>query len=166
LERLRKAYEDLRIAIDFKKQVAEPRALDRFKDSITQYVEEVSGLLDAGADAFLTTALEERLRAFNAFVAVSKDANEVSRRTVLAYRLPWASLSDVHEVRGKMAKMLGGSRISASVWGVGLEILPDALLGAPLASRDFEKEMLSAVGELKQLIKEVTLGAQQPPRGA
>lgn len=69
-------------------------------------------LFARGADAFLTAALDERLRAFNVFLRASMDAKEPILNVVFGYNLNLlGKFSTVHdftsEARGRWARTLG-----------------------------------------------------------
>ena len=168
LEGLRRGYEGFRVSVDFDSECADEAAMELFRTCIDEYLSGIRTLMDRGADAFLTNALEEQLRSFTSFVDSSRDATEVARRAVLGYSMSLAGFfatadSVERKLSGRAARLFGTPGFSVSLGGIGFEYNAAAVLSAPLCTRAFEKELLTTVAKLKYLIKEVTLGAQSPP---
>ncbi len=91
LEDLRVAYEDFRRSMKLctadtaKEGVGADQ--ERFLKAIDEYETAVGNLLARGADAFLTTALDENFRSFNSFLYACRAAREPVYRKNLQYSL-------------------------------------------------------------------------------
>jgi hypothetical protein len=122
-------------------------------------------LSDRGAEAFLTTALEEELISFTTFLRKSLKATEVVRTAVLEMGLSvpliGASLTTRKELVGLPADWAGD--LNLNVPGVKMTSRVEKLVAAPLLSEAFEQRMVADLTRLKAFIKEVTLGAHYGP---
>ena len=126
----------------------------------------MSDLLDRGADAFLTTAFDERLQNFNGFIRHSLWATEPLWQ-VVQYSLSVPGATAIPTGRTYMtttryqparAGPLGNFRFN--FFGTALEYRTKELAAAPLSSEEFGIHISSEIPALKFLIKEVTLGSQ------
>lgn len=166
LGKLSDQYQNLRKEIDPKTRAVNAERHKQFEQACSEYDKQISNLLERGADAFLTTEFEERLRSFNSFLRASLAAAKPIVRIVMHYslRLPgMASISTEHsvasQVEGKLARSLYGQGISFDFWGIGFAYQARELLAAPTTSKEFEGRISEDIPALKFLIKEVTLGA-------
>jgi hypothetical protein len=126
----------------------------------------MTNLYSKGADAFLITELDEKLRLFNNFIKDSIDATELVRNVVLSYKLKIPGLTSLAAeksqkipLKGRAARVIRSTKISLGFLGSGITYRAEKVLAASLISREFEERMITDVTELKFLIKEVTLGA-------
>jgi hypothetical protein len=144
----------------------EAQAEARFREACDAYESSINELFEKGADAFLTTQLEERLVSFNSFLRASLKADEEIAIAVLTYEMalpvaPWISTarSIKKELRGKWAQRFGSNSMSLRVLGAGMYLDTTETVAAPLTSDAFERRFSIDVTAIKYLIKEVTLGA-------
>ena len=70
------AYLAVRQQIDFKARRVAPTAQKAFEDACDSYLRVIDDLFSRGADAFLTSATELRLRSFSSFLRSSRNAKE------------------------------------------------------------------------------------------
>ena len=165
--------EELRLAYDnFLRNLDENRNPDSktdndFRAAIDDYLATVHDMIQSGADAFLTTALDEHLRSFNGFLAASCNAAEPERRISFGYSLALPGSISMSKdgkitkvVKGKTASMFNLGKISFGVVGLGFTYESEELIAAPINSADFEQQILADIPALKLFVKEVTLGAQ------
>ena len=171
-------YFEFRLHIDTKTRGTSDQALARFHKACAAFDRRVDELMDQGADAFITTALEERLRAFRSFLKSSQDATEARVKFVYEYSFvfpsiltfPFRPMNSVfsrritRELQAEKGSFLGWKKLQFSVGLLGSRIsgLVQELVEAPLTSAEFEERIITDTSDLKFLIKEVTLGAQQP----
>jgi hypothetical protein len=159
LAELSKSYETFRASVDFDAKTVEASDLRRFKTAVRKFDTAVSDLLARAAGAFLTTELEERLESFNQFVARSLDARETKVTLVIALRAFFIEMA--HE--GVINKRFPFKSVKLHYFWIPflpkMLVREDAILQAPLTSRNFEERFIADSIILKALIKEVTLGA-------
>jgi hypothetical protein len=111
LGRLGDAYQQFRKDLDIETGTVEQESKTVFENVCNVFDKELKDLFDRGADAFLTTQLEERLRSFRLFLLNSLAANEPIVKTVLKYSLNYRFLPKFGQegfasvVRGKKARM-------------------------------------------------------------
>jgi hypothetical protein len=137
-------------------------ARDAFIRSVEGFLRETDRLTEQGADAFMTSALEERLVSFVGFLRKSLSAREVTRSVVyesrLAFGLKLASTAlSVVSIVGPLAGVAGLALSESRRM--------KRLREAPIWSPFFERHLIEELAALKALIKEVTLGTQAGPRG-
>lgn len=158
------AYDAARQAIDFGASRIDPAAQDAFENACGRYLQIIDDLFARGADAFLTTAIELRLRSLNSFLRASRTATQPIIKMVLQVRTgmfpvaPRFSSSITKEIRGRFAAELYGLTSSFSIPWFGISYSAEELIAAPLTSRQFEKRIVVDIADIKLLIKEVTLG--------
>lgn len=143
---------------------------DDFRYICSEYEKTISNLFERGADAFLTTELEERLRSFNNFLVASLETKEVVAKAVIKFRLLNTLITTPMRVSSKASSGLRGLRetimssvkfenISVGGFGLGFTYNVEEILAAPITSKEFERRISGDIPALKFLIKEVTLGA-------
>jgi len=166
LSSLNDSYRRYRTSLDERTRFVQPEDETAFRESCLVYLYELSHLYARGADAFLTSSMEERLGAFNSFLETSLRTKNVINRIIIAYgftnpffNLPRLSTTYQFEAQARSAKMLrvidAGLQVSNGVIGYRREVL-----GAPVNSIEFEQRIAGEMPILKYLIKEVTLGSQ------
>lgn len=166
LSSLNDSYRRYRTSLDERTRFVQPEDENAFRESCLVYLYELSHLYARGADAFLTSSMEERLGAFNSFLETSLRTKNVINRIIIAYdftnpvfSLPRLSTTYQFEAQARSAKMLriidAGLQVSNGVIGYRREVL-----GAPVNSIEFEQRIAGEMPILKYLIKEVTLGSQ------
>ena len=161
------AYLAVRQHIDFKAKHVDPAAQKQFEDACDSYLQIIDDLFSRGADAFLTSATELRLRSFSSFLRSSRNAKEPSVQMVFQAAssfipAPADSVYTTH-AGGKLAAKLYGSGVSVNIAGIGFSYSAKELIAAPLTSREFEKRLVEDIAKIKYLIKEVTLGTHSQP---
>lgn len=165
ITRLSNAYLALRphIPPDYTKP-ADPQ-LEVFLVQCHEYLSAMDGYFARGADAFLTSELDERVRTLNAFIRESMETDRpivrctmstenrfggmtFKTRQQLRRRSKWKMFSLVPKVDFRFSP-LGGFAMNFEM----------TVLGAPIWTEEFEAQLTSDIYLLKNLIKEVTLGA-------
>ena len=162
LSKLLKEYYEFRTYIDFPHETVDEQHERKFRQACEEYEKEVSALNERGADAFLTTELEESLRSFSNFIKASLGAQEPKLRVISSYFVPFLQFnySVATEIQGKWVKVVRRiPKVHFRSLYIGFSYLKEELLAAPLPSREFEQRILDDERALKFLIKEVTLGA-------
>lgn len=166
LEQLRLAYDAFLRKLDNDRN-PDPKTENDIRMAIDDYLNTVHKMIQKGADAFLTTTLDERLRSFNGFLTASRIASDSERRITIGYSiaLPGSfSMSRDRKItkviKGKAASRLNLGTISLNIGGLGFNYEDEELVAAPLNSMDFERRLLADIPTLKLLVKEVTLGAK------
>lgn len=139
---------------------------DEFETASLAFLDEMDSLLARGADAYLTTAIDERLNDFNNFLRGS-----LARKTLVKKRVYQASISlfglkarSGLEETAEVNTWLGRVRIptmSISTFGARLGYA-ERVLSAPIDSDEFEARFKSDVVQIKFLVKDVTLGSTAP----
>ncbi|WP_156136155.1 hypothetical protein [Delftia sp. ZNC0008] len=152
----------------FQRNPATAGATDSFRIAIDEFTRKIKQLRDSGAEAFLTNELEERLRSFTDFLHASRDATTLSRKAEIGYRVglggvTWAETS-AFSLNGGSAIWWRSPKMSISLPGVGVTYEAKVIKHAPLESAEFAKRFSGDTGEIRYLIKEVTLGGK--PREA
>lgn len=170
------AYVELRKSIDSEERTAPEEAVAIFKTACDAYLRTIDDLFARGADAFLTSATETRLRSLGAFIRDSRTAIEARTKAVFQYRVsmfPMSGLFGGSPNIQSVSKLLTGKSavhavrlrsFSLDVLGFGIGFEAAELLAAPLLSHDFEERIVSDIANIKFLIKEVTLGSQSETR--
>jgi hypothetical protein len=148
----------------FRRNSATPGAVNVLKVAIDEFRNEVQKLRDQGAEAFLTNELEDKLRSFYEFLGSSRDTTTLVRQAEIAYRvglggLSWGETSTL-TLTGRSAKWWRSPLMSVSLLGVGFTYEATVIQAAPLDSIEFFTRFAADTGELKYLIKEVTLGGK------
>ncbi len=138
--------------------------VDRFKASIKSFLVEVHELRDRGAEAFLTNELEDKLRSFIEFLRESHDATAPVVKAQLGYKIGFGVF---HIDETKYLKLVGpaalrwrSSRMTVNFAGMGVTYEANVLLAAPVSSMDFGTRFVADSGDLRFLVKEVTLGGR------
>src|ERR1700730_464754 len=168
LTKLSNAYRSFRGRINFDPPDVDDKAAATFREACHEYNRTMSDLLDRGADAFLTTALDERIQSFNGFIRESLKASEPVIKFVVGYSLSFAGLSFLttsydftSQVRGRWATRAARlGDVSFKILGSGFKYRVNELLAAPVFSKEFESRISTDIPAIKFLIKEVTLGTQ------
>jgi len=138
LTKLSAAYDMFRARIDFDANTVPEGSHNFFVGQCRNYLNTVDELFDRGADAYLTTDLDAKLREFNSFIRESTCAETTTTKNVFEAADGWLPF---------------GSRTGL---GYSREVL-----AAPLKSRTFEKKFQIELTRLKTLIKDVTLGSHE-----
>jgi hypothetical protein len=166
LSSLNDSYRRFRAGLDEGTRFVQPDAENAFRDSCNAYLSELSRLYTRGADAYLTTSMEERLASFNSFLETSLRSRRVINQIIVASNFPYSFLglprlrhTHQFEIEGRSTKMLGiidaGFQVAHQFIDYRREVL-----GAPITSIEFEQRIASEMPIIKFLIKEVTLGSQ------
>lgn len=148
----------------FNNNRSHPHTIDNFKIAIDQFRNEVQLLRDRGAEAFLTNELEDKLRSFREFLGSSRDCTTITRNAEIGFRvglggLAWAETTTIALI-GRSATWWRSPRLKLSVLGLGFTYEATVIQSAPLESIEFSTRFSTDVGEIKYLIKEVTLGGK------
>ncbi len=157
LAHLTASYRTFRSHINFDAQEAPREQIDDFRAAAAAYDDTVRELLDRGAAAFLTTALEEHLGSFNEFLRESRDATETQVAVLLSFGVSLFGTRMEAEWTRILHKRLS-RKIRINQFGFKAEIYEKQLLRAPLVTRDFEEAFVRQATFLRILIKGVTLG--------
>jgi hypothetical protein len=141
---------------------------EKFCRTYKDYMARISNLFERGADAYITSELEQPLQSFNRFLDASFNTEQVVYAMTLEYQVRIPGVIHSHgkgtlkSDKGKLAHaygmLLGRTRLSFWFMGTGFTQVPE-LLAAPIDSHEFEGRILSDVSSFKSLIKEVTLGS-------
>ena len=141
-------------------------SLQNFQKSSNQFQETIKDLAERGANAFLTTELDEKLQSFCSFLNSSSSTTESVVQQKFEFILPFIG-SSYHseisrELKGKWARLLRSKKVSYSLnlIDIGFSYEAEEILAAPLGTGDFEMRFTRDVRLLNILIKEVTLGAK------
>lgn len=135
----------------------------QLREAISEFLSVTADLSSRGANAFLTTDLDETLQGFKAFLMSSMTAQEPKLKVVikLCTSALWggarANLEKV--VAGKKVRFFRGPPFSFSFIGVSFVFIGEEILSAPIESPEFEERFLMDTFFINMLIKEVTLGA-------
>jgi len=167
LSQLADAYLELREHIDFENATVPASDAAAFRLGAQSFITDLSALVSRGADAFLTTDVEARLRDFRHFLASSLDAQATETKMVIQSFLGPTTSTTTSSVlpMALVAASTVASRLSSvSLWAgrwarLSVEI---ETLAAPLSSRAFEARFSRDLGVLKESIKLVTLGSKEP----
>lgn len=168
LTNLSEAYQSFRVDVDFENQLVDEAAREKFVTACNAYLEITKELFAKGADAFLTTALDESLRSFNVFLSRSLTAKKPVVKVAMEYRFGASGLSTEGKIAREIpaeskwdreiAKSVG--KMSMWLWGFGeFAIRFSDVLAAPIETREFEERMINDISMLKTLVKHVTLGS-------
>jgi len=135
----------------------------QFKEAIKEFLSVAADLSSRGANAFLTTDLDETLQGFQAFLTSSLVAQEPKLKVVmmLGTTALWGgSKAGVeHVVSGKRIKFFRTPPVSFSLGPVTFAYKAEEILSAPVESAEFEERFSRDTFLINMLIKEVTLGA-------
>jgi hypothetical protein len=164
LTTLHNEYDKFRKDINFEKNTFIANSRDAFRVECNKYLEVVDALMIRGADAYLTTELDERLQSFNSVLRQSIVESKVISRYVLRSNLsllPIAINLPSFEYQASRApgKNIRIPDISLRMAGIGFRYA-EKILAAPLGSREFEQFILTNIPAIKFSIKEVTLGSR------
>ena len=148
----------------FQRNPSNAEAKSVFGEAIIQFRGEVQHLRDRGAEAFLTNELEDKLRSFYEFLGASLDSTDVILDAEIRFYvgfggLGWSQHGKVALV-GRLAKWFRSPRVSLDLFNVGFTYEAPVLRCAPLESKEFSTQFAGDTGELRYLIKEVTLGGK------
>jgi len=154
----------------FQKNASSSGAIDTFRQAIDDFRNEVQQLRDRGAEAFLTNELEDKLRSFLEFLGASRDSTALIRKAEIGFRvglggLAWAETSTVG-LTGRSAIWWRSPRMSLSMLGVGVTYEATVVQSAPLESIEFSTRFTADTGEIRYLVKEVTLGGKPKEHSA
>ena len=131
-----------------------------------RYLGTIGDLLIRGADAYLTTVIDERLSDFTNFIRNSLDREVIRKRRVLKTEFNMFGNSTMPTVRidRDAVSLLERAEIPAFSLGAGGIRLSysEKVLAAPVQSPEFEARIRTEVPQIKFLIKEVTLGSHSP----
>jgi len=165
LSKLADAYLELREHVDFETSSAPPDDATAFKERTEQFIAGLNALVERGADAFLTTDVEARLRDFRHFLDSSMDAESVETKmviqTFLSAASTWTTTSATLPAGLTIASRFLSSLGPLSMPWARLEVHAETL-AAPIGSRKFEARFSRDLGVLKESIKLVTLGSKDP----
>lgn len=159
LTRLSASFETFRVEIEAGDNDTD--AMSTMGGAIDRFAEEIKVLQDRGAAALFTTALEEELERFISFVTNSRTAASTVRKAVVRIRFLGYEIAQEISTPWLIRQFRFMEQISLPVIiGPKTYVERNQVLAAALASRDFEAEFAVGLNALRQLIKEVTLGAQ------
>jgi hypothetical protein len=161
LTTLSNAYDSFRARVDFDANTAPEGSSNFFVGQCRSYLSETDLLFKRGADAYLTTTLDNYLRDFNSFVRESMAVDKPIVKSVFEARgslLPFGFETRRFQLvsQSRAALLAPSFSIQFGAFALGYS---KELLAAPLKSREFEKRFQTGVATLKSLIKEVTLGS-------
>jgi len=147
---------------------SDPNHANQFRTACTEFDDRLAALIGAGADAFLTTDLEEHLDSFRGFLAASRDATTVRKKVVFGSTL--GHYSGETESRSDALTWARVVFAGLDIIGSAVTLIPfsafgqlsyrEEVLSAPIASREFEIRFIADLRVLRSLVKEVTLGSQ------
>ena len=136
---------------------------DQLKGAIKEFLSVTAELSSRGANAFLTTDIDETLQAFQAFLTSSMAAHEPRMKVVIKFGTTalWGRLKSniEHVVSGKKVKFFRSPPVSFRLGLFSFTYKGEDILSAPLGSEEFEERFLRDTFLINMLIKEVTLGA-------
>ncbi|WP_323772313.1 hypothetical protein [Antarctobacter sp.] len=142
-----------------------------FIAEIDNFVGELERLERRGDTAYLTTALEERVQSFAAFLRASKDAAteaDKKKKVDFNFALNLGNLSVGRRGKtdqAKLAEVFGQTSVNVS--GLSLSMGSVELTRAPVSDPDFQARFERDVNFISVLVKEVTLGVPaRRPDGA
>jgi hypothetical protein len=170
LTSLANSYDRLSGRIDYDTETSPANFRDDFLTECLKYLTTIDDLMKRGADAYLTSALDEELQSFTNFIRDSMDAQQVNRKRVmkalvttqglryLFFGLPLPYFRYQYELAERAVGRLRLPAFDVSLFGFQLAY-SERIYAAKVESRDFEARIRGAVPALKALIKEVTLGA-------
>lgn len=116
------------------------------------------------ADAFLTSELDDWVRALNSFVRESLETDRPVVRVSLSTEYRFSGLAWSTRELTLRSKVTALTSIPRGAFRLGLPGLvrmnyEATVLAAPIRSREFEARITTDLARLKYIIKEVTLGA-------
>jgi hypothetical protein len=161
LTKLSNAYDTFRAKVNFEEQIVPEGSYNFFVGQCRSYLSEIDQLFHRGADAYLTTILDNRLRDFNSFIRESVGADAPIVKSTFeagATVLPLRLTTQRFEFKSRSRIALLAPQFSIRFSGFALGYAKE-MLAAPLKSREFEERFQTDVLTLKSLIKEVTLGS-------
>jgi hypothetical protein len=142
--------------------------LNKFKNQCIQYLICIDELLKRGADAYLTTILDESLNDFTNFIRNSIERDVVVKKVVFQAILFSFGLSTTQTMSEecdtasgyfrKLFAKLSIEALSIDAFGISFSY-SEKVLAAPLNTKEFEARMKAEIPKLKFLIKEVVLGS-------
>jgi hypothetical protein len=168
LTSLANSYDRFSGRIDYNAETSPEHFREDFLTECLRYLTTIDDLMKRGADAYLTSALDEELQSFTNFIRDSMDAQEVNRKRVmkalvttqglryLFFGLPY--LRYQFDLAERAVGKLRLPTFDVSLFGFQLAYA-ERIYAAKVESRDFEARIRGAIPALKALIKEVTLGA-------
>lgn len=168
LVELRLAYERFLPHIDFDAGTSGEAERTQFRGAAMAFVAQTKDLSRRGADAFLTTELEEALTTFRAFLEDSVDALEQQEEIVVRLALPLNLFLPggigVPVLRFRLTSP--SSRLRAVIAGASTMFFTteSAVIRAPVDSRPFQEKFAAYARVVSVLVKQVTLGAHARPR--
>lgn len=183
LTSLANSYDRLSGRIDYDAETSPEDLREGFLTDCRGFLTAVDDLMKRGADAYLTTALDEELQRFTNFIGDSMDAQTVNRKPVvkivvpaqglrslffglssIRYRYQMAKLPNLKKLPDlamRVTEVLGVPPFRVDLFGFHLAYA-ERIYAAKIESRVFETQIRRAIPALKALVKEVTLGAHAP----
>ena len=150
----------------FRSNVTIKAAEDRFRKAIRQFMADIEEMGQRGANAVLTTDLDETLQSFNQFLDGSQTAKQVNIKAIVRISLralplvgPFGAKTDF-VLSGERARRFRSAPVRINIAGISFAYEADEILEAPLGSTEFEERFIREVHTLNVLVKEVTLGSQ------
>ncbi|MFO1035647.1 MAG: hypothetical protein U1E45_02270 [Geminicoccaceae bacterium] len=138
-----------------------------FEIDCLRYLQTIDDLLARGADAYLTTSLDEQLNQFSNFIRNSLDQKIIRKRSILQTKFGMFGFSASPTISLDVSGSEGFARVAIPTislrpfTGIGLSY-SEVVLAAPFESREFEKRIRTEIPRIKFLVKEVTLGSNPP----
>jgi len=141
-----------------------PELLDVFIKEVDAFILSISNLSEQGANAFLTTDLDESLQGFCSFLTSSKSAKDVQLKVVIRFGLSslWgrSNFEKAAVVSGKSARFLRSIPIEMSIGSIRFSYKGNDTVAAPPGTEEFQDRFVRDSHLINILIKEVTLGAK------
>jgi hypothetical protein len=164
LTRLSSAFVSFRDGLDPERRETPDEDSLKFTRAIDEFLLAIETLTSRGADAFLTTQLEDEVISLTTFLQKSLRATAPRAKVVFEYRFYGLGASVAREAAGRWARFADRvDTFTVITLGLSATFKVDKLLEAPLTSQEFEKRLVDDLPRIKSLIKEVTLGAHSGP---
>lgn len=168
LTNLANSYDRFSGWIDYDAEISVEGFREDFLTDCLRYLSTVDDLMRRGADAYLTTALDEELQFFTNFIRDSMDAQELHRKRVMRALVTTDGLRFMFfgfpyfryqfDLAEKAAGKLRLPAFDVGLFGLKLAY-SERIYSAKIELRDFEARIRATIPALKALIKEVTLGS-------
>ncbi len=173
LSRLADRYLEFRDAADLSTTTAPASSQQAFNDAIATFARTIAELAARGADAFLTTELETRLREFTHYLTACIDADTETRKLIVRMlggfwsRQSGGPLFQAQTTHSFWPRLVEPASIIMGAlpiaFGVQFRFKADVeIVSAPIASQAFAERFDRDLLLLKSAIKLVTLGTKDP----
>ncbi|NTA40357.1 hypothetical protein [Agrobacterium salinitolerans] len=166
LTKLSNSYERYVTISGVPQQQAVQALRDEFEAASPTFLDEMDSLFARGADAYLTTTIDEHLNDFNNFLRGSLNCKAQVKRRAYQVGISFfglkasSNLEEAAEVKTRVGRIqIPPVSISISGANLGYE---ERVLAAPIESEEFETRFKNDVVQIKFLVKDVTLGSTAP----